>query len=75
MTIRRTRSLAASECRLPHQVNRSPDGRYYLVCEGVHTATRKEPGALLAIDPETLETRARVETGVYPDAVEFVAAP
>ncbi len=71
MTIRRTRALSAAECKLPHQVSRAPDGRYVVVCEGVHTATRREPGALLVIDPETLETRARVETGVYPDAVVF----
>lgn len=71
MTIRRTRAFTASECRLPHQISRAPDGRYVLVCEGVHTATRREPGALLVIDPETLETRARVEAGIYPDAVIF----
>ncbi|MFO0556396.1 MAG: hypothetical protein U0269_00110 [Polyangiales bacterium] len=71
MTIRRTRAFTAAECRLPHQVSRAPDGRYVLVCEGVHTATRREPGALLVIDPETLETRARVEAGIYPDAVAF----
>lgn len=74
MSIRRTRSLPAAECRLPHQVSRAPDGKYLLVCEGVHTATRREPGALLVIDPDTLETRSRVETGVYPDAVAFVPA-
>jgi DNA-binding beta-propeller fold protein YncE len=72
MTIRRTRAFTASECRLPHQIARAPDGRYVLVCEGVHTATRTEPGALLIIDPETLETRARVDVGIYPDAVAFV---
>jgi DNA-binding beta-propeller fold protein YncE len=72
MTVRRARSMPAAECKLPHQINRAPDGRYFLVCEGVHGATRREPGALLAIDPETLETRARVQTGIYPDAVEFV---
>jgi DNA-binding beta-propeller fold protein YncE len=72
MSIRRTRALAATECRLPHQVARAPDGKFLLVCEGVHTATRQEPGALLVIDPETLETRSRVQTGVYPDAVAFV---
>jgi DNA-binding beta-propeller fold protein YncE len=72
MTIRRSRSMPASECRLPHQIAHGPDLRYVVVCEGVHTATRREPGAVLEIDPETLETRARVETGVYPDAVVFV---
>jgi hypothetical protein len=74
MTIRRNRTFTAAECKLPHQVTRAPDGRYVLVCEGVHTATRREPGALLVIDPETLETRARVEAGIYPDAVAFAPA-
>jgi DNA-binding beta-propeller fold protein YncE len=72
MTVRRARAMPAAECKLPHQINRSPDGRYFLVCEGIHGPLRQEPGALLAIDPETLETRARVPAGIYPDAVEFV---
>lgn len=72
MTVRQSRAMSAEECRLPHQISRAPDGRYLLVCEGVHTATRRAPGAVLVIDPTTLETRGRVEAGIYPDAVAFV---
>ncbi|MDP3277114.1 MAG: YncE family protein [Deltaproteobacteria bacterium] len=72
MTIRQARSVPATECRLPHQVKRSPDNRTFVVCEGVHTALRSEPGALLQINPETLETLGRAATGVFPDAVDFV---
>ncbi len=63
-----------AECVLPHQINRGPDGLYYLVCEGVHDRLRQEHGAVLALDPDTLSVVARYEVGVYPDAVYFVGA-
>jgi DNA-binding beta-propeller fold protein YncE len=64
-------ALPMGACTLPHQVSLGPDGRYYLVCEGVHTATRIEPGSVLALNPDTLEMEARYEVGGYPDAIVF----
>lgn len=67
MEIVRVRMFSRAECERPHQASRGPDGRYYLLCEGDH----RGPGALLVFDPETLEIRARVTLGVYPDAMVF----
>lgn len=51
-------------CQKPHEAALSPDGAtLYVVCEGDH----KEPGAVLALDPVTLETRSTMRVGVYPD--------
>lgn len=51
-------------CERPHEAALSPDGAtLYVVCEGNH----KEPGAILALDPSTLETRSSIRVGVYPD--------
>lgn len=65
-------ALPMGACTLPHQAALGPDGRYYLVCEGVHTATRIEPGSVLALNPDTLEMEARYEVGGYPDAIVFL---
>ena len=53
-----------ASCEKPHEAALSPDGAtLYVVCEGDH----KEPGAVLAVDPATLETRSVMRVGVYPD--------
>ncbi len=64
----RVRRYSRDECQLPHQVNVSPDGRYFVVCEGDHVG----PGAVLAVDPDSLEILGRTTVGVYPDAIAFV---
>lgn len=61
------RTFAKSECALPHVVRVAKDGRAYLVCEGDHVG----PGAVLEIDPSTLETKRRWAVGVYPDGLAF----
>ena len=53
-------------CGLPHETERLPDGAIALVCEGDHL-TR---GAVLLIDPDSLETLTRTEVGIFPDAIE-----
>lgn len=59
------RALGA-DCVKPHEVARSSAGdSMYVVCEGDHVA----PGAVLVVDAKTLETKARVEVGVFPDRV------
>lgn len=59
------RALGA-DCVKPHEVVRSLAGdSLYVVCEGNHVA----PGAILVVDAQTLETRARVDVGVFPDRV------
>jgi DNA-binding beta-propeller fold protein YncE len=68
--VRKARSFTRAECQRPHEAARTPDGRYVLVCEGDRTA----PGALVEIDPESLDLLARTELGVYPDAIGFVPA-
>lgn len=59
------RPFAGAECPLPHVVTRLPDGVLLLVCEGDHV----EPGKVLWLDPETLDTIREVTVGVYPDAI------
>ena len=68
LAIRKARSFLRAECHRPHEVARTPAGRYVLVCEG----DRQGPGSLSEIDPQTLELRGRTELGVYPDAIAFV---
>jgi DNA-binding beta-propeller fold protein YncE len=68
LAVRKARGFSKVECQRPHEAARTPDGRYLLICEG----DRAGPGALIEIDPETLEIRGRTELGVYPDAIGFV---
>jgi DNA-binding beta-propeller fold protein YncE len=70
LAVRKARSFTRADCQRPHEAARTPDGRYLLVCEG----DRQGPGALVEIDPQTLEIRGRTELGVYPDAIAFVPA-
>jgi DNA-binding beta-propeller fold protein YncE len=60
-------ALTKTECELPHVVRKAKDGRVYVVCEGDHTSN----GAVLEVDPETLETKHRFVVGVYPDGIAF----
>jgi YVTN family beta-propeller protein len=57
-----------AECIRPHEAQLAPDGAtVYVVCEGDHVAE----GAVLAVDPVSLETRASMKVGVYPDRLMF----
>lgn len=65
----RRRVFADGECKAPHEVRRSPvAGELLVVCEGDHVGR----GALLVVDAATLETRATIATGAYPDRVEAI---
>jgi DNA-binding beta-propeller fold protein YncE len=64
----KARSFTRAECQRPHEAARAPDGRYVVICEG----DRQSPGALVQIDPDTLEILGRTDLGVYPDAIAFV---
>jgi hypothetical protein len=50
-------------CENPSEARGFGEGRLMLVCEGSHFA----PGAVVELDPETLDVLARVEVGIYPD--------
>ncbi len=58
-------TYAADQCENPHEARVARDGRVFLVCEGDHTA----PGAIVRIDPDSLEVLQRVTVGVYPDRI------
>ena len=73
-TLERQATFAAEQCVLPHQAAIGPDGALYLLCEGVHTTTRAEPGTLLVLDPQTLAVRRTIAVGVFPDAIAFLGA-
>ncbi len=64
----KTRAFTKADCVRPHQVARRA-GRFFLVCEGDHVA----PGAVLEIDPGTLETVRTFAVGAYPDVIAFPA--
>jgi YVTN family beta-propeller protein len=58
-------------CNSPSEVRRSADSRLFMVCEGDHYA----PGAVVQLDPETLEVIAHVAVGVYPDRLALLPPP
>lgn len=63
------RSFSKDECQRPHEAALwDDDQELLLVCEGDHLT----PGKLLILDPQTLETRASLPMGVYPDKVLVV---
>lgn len=66
-----TRWFDEDECEKPHEVVLSHSSRVFLVCEGDHVG----PGKLLELDPESLETLAELELGVYPDRLAIGAPP
>lgn len=60
------------DCIKPHEAQLAPDaGVVYLVCEGDHV----KASVVLALDPATLETRATMNVGVYPDRIGFARKP
>jgi DNA-binding beta-propeller fold protein YncE len=66
------RVFDAATCEKPHEAVLSRAGDVvYLVCEGDHVA----PSVVLALDPATLETRASIAVGVYPDRLALSRAP
>ncbi len=70
--LRGGRAFADGECVRPHEVRLSPDGRSLLVvCEGDH----KTPGAIVALDRETLAFQQSLPVGLYPDRLTLAEAP
>ncbi len=68
-------AFTSEECTLPHQLSRGPDGRYYLVCEGIHDRVRQERGWVAVLDPDSLAVTGRFDVGVFPDAIYFSQGP
>lgn len=67
-----SRVFADKSCVLPHEaVFGSDHGTLYLVCEGDHVS----PSVVLALDPTTLETKATMPVGAYPDRLLVLGAP
>lgn len=65
----RRRTFTKDECQAPHEVKRSTiAGELLVVCEGDHVG----PGKVLVVDAATLDIRATILTGAYPDRVEAV---
>lgn len=56
------------ECKFPAELTVTSDARLLLVCEGNHYA----PGALVELDPQTLEIQSRVEVGLYPERLTLL---
>ncbi len=71
-TITQTVSFTADQCRLPHRASTGPDGRVYVACEGLHTATQTAPSVVLGLDGVTLDPRTRFDVGVDPEDILFV---
>lgn len=71
--VRRQRRFEPGTCEKPHEatLGRGESALLYVVCEGDH----KTPSVVLALDPATLETRATIPVGVYPDRLAFVGPP
>jgi DNA-binding beta-propeller fold protein YncE len=70
--LRGGRAFADGECIRPHEVRLSPDGRSLLVvCEGDH----KTPGAIVALDRDTLALQQSLPVGLYPDRLTLAEAP
>jgi DNA-binding beta-propeller fold protein YncE len=65
--VERRVSFTKAECGLPHVVGVARDGRAYLVCEGDHQSS----GAVLELDPATLDVKRRWTVGAYPDGIAF----
>lgn len=59
---------AERDCKFPSELTFTSDGRLLLVCEGNHYA----PGAVVELDPETLEIESRVEVGLYPERLTLL---
>jgi hypothetical protein len=63
-SVEHTRAFAKDECQLPHEVVFGSDrSTLFVVCEGDH----QQPSVVLALDRDSLETKATLPVGVYPD--------
>ncbi|NUQ78483.1 MAG: YncE family protein [Polyangiaceae bacterium] len=60
-----SRLFAEGECERPHLVEVHDATTLFVVCEG----DWKSPGRVLKLNPESLETVASAEVGVYPDGL------
>jgi DNA-binding beta-propeller fold protein YncE len=66
------RDFDASTCLVPHDAVVAADElALHVVCRG----NGSDPGRVLTLDPMTLETRASVTVGVYPDRLALVRRP
>ena len=66
--ILRQKTYPDDACANPHAATIASDGRVFLVCEGDHYSA----GALVKLDPATLEIQARVSLGLYPDQLAIL---
>ncbi len=69
----RQRRFEAGTCEKPHEatLGRGEGALLYVVCEGDH----KKNSVILGLDPTTLETKATIDVGVYPDRMAFTGTP
>jgi len=51
------------DCTWPSELSTTSDGRLLLVCQGTHYT----PGKVVELDPTTLEIRASVDVGLFPE--------
>ena len=63
-------SYTEEECRTPNTATVTVAAGVFLVCEGDHEG----PGAVVQLDPVTLEVQARISIGRFPDALAVLAA-
>ena len=63
-------SYTEEECRTPNTATVTVAAGVFLVCEGDHEG----PGAVVQLDPVTLEVQARIPLGRFPDALAVLAA-
>jgi len=70
--VRQQRAFTKAECERPHEVTLGQDpARLYVVCEGDHLT----PSVVLVLDATTLETKATMPVGVYPDRLVVRRTP
>ena len=67
-TITKEIAYADSDCLNPGEIQRAASGRVFMVCEGNHFG----PGAIVELDPESLEVLGRVEVGLWPDRLAIL---
>lgn len=56
-----------ADCMNPAEFSLTSDARLLLVCEGDHY----RPGAVVEVDPDTLEIKARVPVDIYPERLSI----
>jgi YVTN family beta-propeller protein len=57
-----------ADCKNPAELSLSSDSRLRLVCEGDHY----RPGAVVELDPNTLQITSRVEVDLYPERMSIL---